>query len=313
MAQELGDDRDDDALQNTRKKNAYWYPRLPIRELITGTNNAVPPPKPAAMIPAARPLRFANHFTAEPTQLLYTKSQHRSRPVHRKRRAEQRRGVTHRGPSDTAKNSCRCDEQPRSHFIDQPSIQRLNPSLKEDEQLKSMLHFRKFPAVRVTNPRNKQCPGVLKIGDHDHGDHRRNKCPNHGLPIKFASCCFLFPQDFCFKAAAMKADRHRFFHRYLRCFSDHMAVGGLAYCVSTLENSQWTQSIQRVRYARESLMRFFQDLVDGVRQPPGADFDAMLSRLDECSGAAELSLIETSAHRPAEYVRRIRFSATTNP
>ena len=35
-------------------------------ELMIGMNSAVPPPKPAAMMPEARPRLSLNHFSAEP-------------------------------------------------------------------------------------------------------------------------------------------------------------------------------------------------------------------------------------------------------
>src|SRR5712692_9795701 len=39
---------------------------------MTGMNSAVPPPKPAAMMPAARPRRSRNHLSADPIEPLYT-------------------------------------------------------------------------------------------------------------------------------------------------------------------------------------------------------------------------------------------------
>src|SRR6266540_4972816 len=39
---------------------------------MNGMNSAVPPPKPAAMMPDARPRRSANHLSADPIEPLYT-------------------------------------------------------------------------------------------------------------------------------------------------------------------------------------------------------------------------------------------------
>jgi hypothetical protein len=39
-----------------------------IIDAISGMNSAVPPPNPAAMMPAASPRSFVNHLSADPMQ-----------------------------------------------------------------------------------------------------------------------------------------------------------------------------------------------------------------------------------------------------
>src|SRR4051794_30173690 len=50
-------------------KNADWKPLFLIIEMIGTTVRAEPAPKPAAVIPAAKPRRPGNHFSALPMQV----------------------------------------------------------------------------------------------------------------------------------------------------------------------------------------------------------------------------------------------------
>ena len=52
--------------------NVDAYPRDAMSDEISGMKSAVPPPNPAAMMPAASPRRSLNHLSADPIEQLYT-------------------------------------------------------------------------------------------------------------------------------------------------------------------------------------------------------------------------------------------------
>ena len=70
--------QDDQALQHAVATNVARWPldaehreqpvatNVAVADEMKGMKSAVPPPKPAAMMPEARPRRSLNHFSAEP-------------------------------------------------------------------------------------------------------------------------------------------------------------------------------------------------------------------------------------------------------
>ena len=84
----------------------------------------------------------------------------------------QRGGVSQSRPAQPAQQPRGADEPARAEAIDEPSIERLDPRLKQDEQRERELNVREPPARARLERLDEERPGVLQVRDHDHRDQR---------------------------------------------------------------------------------------------------------------------------------------------
>ena len=87
----------------------------------------------------------------------------------------QRRGVPQPRPAEAAQQSGGADEPARAEAIDEPSIERLDPGLKQDEEREGELNVGELPAGARLQRFDEERPGVLQVRDHDHRDQRRDE------------------------------------------------------------------------------------------------------------------------------------------
>ena len=84
----------------------------------------------------------------------------------------QRRRIAEPGPAEAAEQTCGADEAARAEPIDEPTVQRLDPRLTQDEQRERELDVGAHPARLRLHRLDEQQPRILQVGDHDHRHER---------------------------------------------------------------------------------------------------------------------------------------------
>ena len=130
--------------------------------LATGmTVIAAPPPKPAAVAPAARPRLSGNHFSELPEQVPCTGTGAGTGQDLGEIQNTQAGSLGTDNPADGNQNSTENNDRTRAELVNAPSFQRNQPGFEKQEDGERQLNGCTGPVVFIFNRSNEQRPAVL--------------------------------------------------------------------------------------------------------------------------------------------------------